>query len=160
MWIKGYENMYQISDLGRVKSFKTNKYLSNKRVDGSGYAQVALRKDGKAKEFRVNRLVALHFIGEPEDKKMTVNHKNGYKLDNRADNLEWATLSEQMTHAYKHGLKKASKGCRVVDEDTQNEIKKLYQKGKHGRSASALGKMFGISPTTVERIVRDYNDKH
>ena len=156
VWIKGYEGLYQISNLGNVKSFKTNKLLSNKRIDGSGYAQVALRKNGKVKELRINRLVAFHFIGDPENDKLTVNHKDGIKLNNKVDNLEWATLSEQMIHAYKNGLKKPVKGCRTVDKETQEEIKQLYQKGKRGRSALALGKKFGISPSTVERIVRNY----
>lgn len=161
-WIKGYEGLYEISNMGRVRTHKKNRrseFLSNKRLNADGYVHVALRKDGKAKEFRVNRLVAFHFIGEPKDKNMTVNHINGIKTDDRVENLEWSTLKQQMRHAYDNNLKKPIRGMRAVDEKTKEQIKQLYQKGKHGRSAKALGERFGISATTVERIVGARKDR-
>ena len=64
-----------------------------------------LHKEGKGKDFRVCRLVATHFIDNP-DYKPTVNHINGIKTDDRVENLEWATLNENMQHAYDTQLKR------------------------------------------------------
>lgn len=68
-----------------------------------GYLGVVLCKNGKTKLIAVHRLVAMHFIPNPENKPQ-VNHKNGVKNDNAAENLEWVTQSENMKHAVKTGL--------------------------------------------------------
>lgn len=110
-WVHGFEGKYEISDLGRIRSYATGKikYLSSKRLTKDGYIHISLRKNMKAYEYRLNRLVAETFIGKPPKDKNTVNHINGIKTDNRACNLEWASMSEQMYHAYSHKLKKAKK---------------------------------------------------
>src|SRR5690349_9031584 len=101
--IPGYEDLYQVSNIGRVKSFKRGKeavrVLSLKK---SGYLYVCLCNSIN-KHLRVNRLVALAFIPNPENKS-DVNHKNGIKSDNRVENLEWNTPSENRQHAYRAGL--------------------------------------------------------
>jgi len=84
---------YQISNLGRVKNNKTN-YILKYYSDFIGYSNVTIRKNNKNKTFKIHCLVANHFIPNPENKP-TIHHKNNIKHDNRIENLEWATMSEQ-----------------------------------------------------------------
>ena len=91
--IQGYENIYQISTFGRVKSLRKNKIMSlNKR---NGYYQICLRKNGKRKNRQVHRLVAEAFISNPLNKKI-VNHKDYDPLNNNFKNLEWCTQKENV----------------------------------------------------------------
>lgn len=108
--IPGYEGSYQVSTHGRVRSVQreicTNRGLCKiwpgivmkQYVHWRGYYIIFLRRPGeKKKKFFVHRLVALAFIENPEDKPI-VNHKNGDRKDNRLDNLEWMTDSENVRH--------------------------------------------------------------
>lgn len=109
--IKGFEGKYQISNYGNVKSIKrfVNHWqgglrLVNERLLKNfikqGYMYVDL---GNKKHYRIHRLVAESFITN-SDNKLEVNHKDGNKLNNHVNNLEWATHSENMKHSYKTGL--------------------------------------------------------
>ena len=106
--IEGYEELYQVSNLGRVKSLRNDKLLKQ-FVNRQGYSQVSLSKNGKVKLCRVNRIVCRAFIENPENKAQ-VNHIDGNKLNNRVDNLEWCTGSENVKHAYINGLQKPIRG--------------------------------------------------
>lgn len=94
--VKGYEERYEISDMGRIRRLSDGG-LMRPAINQNGYQHVVLSKNGKTKDFRVHRLVATHFI-ENKAGKRDVNHKNGIKTDNRADNLEWLTHSENELH--------------------------------------------------------------
>lgn len=101
--IKGYEGLYQVSNLGRVKSLeykgkkrdKILKLSKNKR----GYLIVNLFKSQKSKSTYVHRIVAESFIPN-KDNKTQVNHINGLKINNCIDNLEWNTPSENVSHFF------------------------------------------------------------
>ena len=100
--IKGYEGFYQVSNLGRVRSLERDVYFPNGTIhrikekilvpvlDNKGYQFVGLHKNGKRKDMKVHRLVAMAFIPNPENKPM-VNHKDENPLNNCVDNLEWCT---------------------------------------------------------------------
>lgn len=112
--IKGYEGKYQVSNLGNVKSswmWTGDKYIKREKIlrnilYKNGYLYVSLSKDGKVKRFKVNRLVAEAFIDNPYNLPIT-NHKDGDKTNNCVSNLEWCTHSENLSHAYKIGLRKS-----------------------------------------------------
>lgn len=89
-YIEDYEGLYEVSNLGRVRSLYTGKILKP-RTQGSGYLQVDLYKDGKKKNYFIHRLVALAFIpNDDPEHKTEVNHINDEdKTDNRACNLNW-----------------------------------------------------------------------
>lgn len=93
--IPGYEGRYQASSLGRIRS-KERGLLSPFR-SRDGYLVIALQKDGRRYGTGVHRLVAAAFIPNPEQKPQ-INHKNGIRSDNRPENLEWCTCSENNLH--------------------------------------------------------------
>ena len=110
--IKGYEGLYQVSNLGKIKSLNynhTNKEKIRKLdVSNKGYLSVLFCNDKGKKKYTVHRLVAEAFIPNPNSLPQ-VNHIDGNKTNNRVDNLEWCTNGYNEKHAYKLGLK--SKNC-------------------------------------------------
>lgn len=123
--IKGYEGLYAINSIGDVKSF-IGKYGVKEKIlkscyDTDGYKQVLLYKDGKRKSKKIHRLVLESFT-ENLDNKPVINHINGIKDDNRLENLEWATVSENTKHAYDKGLSKIGEGHarskKIIDKST------------------------------------------
>ena len=99
--IKGFEGKYMVSNLGRVKSLNynhTGKEGILKGVDyGYGYLYVSLTKDGKVKQYSINRLVAQAFLENP-DNLPEVNHKDEDKTNNRVENLEWCSRSYNINY--------------------------------------------------------------
>ena len=113
--IKGYEGLYKVSNLGRIKSLERKvwnrfQYVIKKerilepRYNGKGYVTYALFKTGKRKEFKGHWLVLSNFVENIENKPQ-INHINGKKDDNRVSNLEWCTNSENQKHAIANGLR-------------------------------------------------------
>ena len=157
--VDGYESLYSISNFGNIRGLKSKKLLSLNRLNADGYIHVALRKDGKAREFMLHRLVAENFIERPADKnKFSVNHKDGNKTNNNVSNLEWISLSGQMKHAYKLGLKKPKKGCTVLTDEQMEEIKGTYKRYKKGFGSVALAEKYGVASTTILRVVNGHFD--
>ena len=97
MWKTIFER-YEVSDDGVIRNKESKKILKT-FINDKGYEIVSLWLNGKDKKFRVHRLVADAFISNPENKAQ-INHIDGNKLNNRADNLEWSTHSENIMHRY------------------------------------------------------------
>lgn len=112
--IKDYEGLYQISNMGRVKSLPklmktpTTTFMTKEKIKKAnlckGYLRIGLQKNGKIKNYFVHRLVAQAFLGDANG--LTVNHKDENKLNNRADNLEYMTLVENIR--YGGGIKRSA----------------------------------------------------
>lgn len=121
--IKGYEEFYQISTLGRVWSKHTKKYLKPFCI--RGYQHVSLSLNGKIVKKKVHRLVAEAFLDNPLNKE-TVNHLNENKLDNQLINLEWATSRENTM--YGTGQKRSGLARRKMVEsyNPENGERKVY----------------------------------
>lgn len=109
--VPGYEGLYEVSSDGRVRSVehvtngvrKPSKELAVKVYKSHRYARVRLYKNMKSRDWMVHRLVAMAFVPNP-DNKPQVNHIDGNKLNNKADNLEWCTQAENNRHAIDTGL--------------------------------------------------------
>ena len=106
--INGYEWLYQISRIGEVKSFHNRKeHFLKKCYTFDWYLRVCLYKNWKGRSTCIHRIVWISFIENTFDRK-EINHKNWIKTDNRIENLEWCTRSENIKHAYTTGLKKTT----------------------------------------------------
>lgn len=101
--IPNYEGLYQVSNLGKIKSNYNNKILKPS-IDKFGYVRFSATKNKKQKTLRIHRLVKEIF--DPISNFLQVNHKDGNKQNNKLNNLEWCTDSENKIHAYKNGLMK------------------------------------------------------
>lgn len=98
--IEGFEGLYQISSNGKVISANG---IRETEISKNGYERITLWKKGKGKHYSIHRLVAMAFIPNPNNYEF-VNHIDGNKLNNRAENLEWCNLSQNVQHAYRTGL--------------------------------------------------------
>lgn len=149
--VNGYENMYEISNLGRVYSVKT-KTFKNTQLGKRGYYTVDLWKNNKRKNFKIHRLIAIYFIPNPKNKGY-VNHIDGDKTNNNLINLEWTTALENNRHARITGLN------RDIGENHHNSklkvddiilIRELAKNNTH----TSLSYMFNISRCNVAKIVK------
>lgn len=144
--IKGYEGIYQVSNFGNVKSLDradcTGRNLKGKlfstKAKKNNYITVRLLKNAKITTFSIHRLVALAFL-PLVDGKNHVNHKDGNKQNNHVDNLEWCNMSENMKHAYKHGL------AHVVNKKLSDTDLCIIKELKGNTSGVKLAKIFGVS---------------
>ena len=100
--IKGYEGLYQISNLGNVYSIKNNKLLKL-HISHKGYVVVCLYKNKKQHTQQIHRLIAQAFIPNPNNYPQ-INHIDGNKKNNQINNLEWCTQSYNIKEAYRLGL--------------------------------------------------------
>lgn len=154
--ILGYVGLYQVSNFGRVKVVGKKNFffpsLLKQTLNSSGYYVVRLYNKSKFKDYPIHRLVAVSFISNP-DKKPTVNHKNGIKIDNRVDNLEWATNKEQSAHAIKTGLVKKKRryyGVKLKPKDV-NEIRIFYAENN---TIISIANKFSVGRQTIRKVVK------
>lgn len=152
-----YEGIYKVSDLGRIKSLNYNSSGKEKirelKTKESSYVVIILcsgsKETYKRKSDRVHRLVAKAFIPNPKNKP-AVNHINGIKNDNRLENLEWVTNSENELHAHRIGLK--SSPMKGKEGKNKREVKMYSLSGdciKVFDSAKQAGKHLGISASCI-----------
>ena len=161
--IKGYENRYQVSNKGRVKSLDRAAGL-NRKIKGKilnqcntyGYLNVTLCKNGTKKTARVHRIVLSQFIENTNNYK-AINHKDGVKTNNNINNLEWCSSKQNHEHAIKLGLKTPkiqmkNMKIRCIEYDkifiSQRECQRwLIEKGYKNTLQSSISKVISKKQT-------------
>ena len=107
----GYEGLYEVSSCGQIKSLRKGALLTPHKING--YYVVRLCKNGKMKNHKVHRLVAIAFIPNPENKAF-VDHIDTNRSNNRVENLRWVTASENsLGYGYKNRVEHKKKKIRV-----------------------------------------------
>lgn len=159
--IPGFERLYAVTEDGRVWSYPKvvkngRKYARatsyggrflNPTVFSCGYFYVGLNAPNKKKKGRVHRLVAMAFIPNPLNLTQ-VNHKNGNKLDNRVENLEWCTHKQNMKHGARLGL--FPKGEKVYNHKlSEKDVRKIL---KSDISDRELAKQYKVHWSTIHYI--------
>ncbi|MBR4153376.1 MAG: HNH endonuclease [Selenomonadaceae bacterium] len=150
--IAGYEQLYHVSNFGRIKSFwgKTPRILKPELT--GVYLSVQLHIGGKKKHFRVHMLVAKAFIPNPDNKPFT-NHRDGQKFNNYVENFEWVTVSENIQHAYNTGLHKS--GTENVRAKIKNAADIVYiRENPDGLTLKQLANKFGVVKSRISDIQR------
>lgn len=155
--VVGFEGLYEVSNLGNIKSIERNgtkkggRTLSNV-LDTYGYQMCKLRNKNIIKMVKVHRVVAQAFIPNIENKPQ-VNHKDGNKLNNCVNNLEWVTSKENINHAVKHNLIDVKKNLKNFEGIKVNQI-------HDGRiintfnTVSEASKITGINRTGIQKVLR------
>lgn len=177
--IKGFEN-YQISNLGHIKNIKYHRQQKSQILKPhqkeNGYLSITLSKNGKTKIFYIHRLVANYFVDNKAGKPC-VNHKDGCRNNNIAENLEWVTHSENTKHSYRElGYKisketiqkrvQTHKNNYVMSEDTKKKIGESNRKNSCKRvlcielnrefsSAAMASEWLGLTKKVVCRACRN-----
>lgn len=162
--IKGFEGLYQISSYGRIKSYDRyirngfNTYIKKGKIrknqfSNNGYYIIIFNINTKMYQYLIHRLVASNFIPN-ENNYSQVNHKDGNKLNNNVENLEWITPSNNIIHSINNNLTsqwgETHKSTKLKKEDIK-EIRKL---GKT-MSRTDISKEYGISIKAVCNIINN-----
>ncbi len=151
--IEGFEGLYQVSNLGKVKSLKRKTYSRRRykehperilkdNVDAHGYVYYFLYKDGKAKRYKGHKLVAHAFIPNPNNYPF-INHKDENKANNCVSNLEWCTPSYNLNYGSRS--QKYMKPVIMIDSKSQKEIKRF-------KSLKQVEDEMGISHSKVSYV--------
>ena len=165
--ISGYEGFYEVSNLGNVRS--VDRYVRSgngnlrkipsrpvAQVVTHGYKVVCLSRNNKQKCIRVHKIVCSEFnrAGAPDE---VVNHTDGDKMNNRADNLEWVTHQENVVHAVETGL--FGERAKKATPEVVAAIRAEYIPYDRKHSTIALGRKYGIDPAYVWRIINGQKRK-
>lgn len=167
--VAGYEGLYEVSDLGQVR--RIGRAARNGRGHGGGarigrilrplphrggYRAVQLWKDGSMRRFLLHVIVARAFLGVPPEG-TEVNHIDGVKPHNAANNLEYVTRTGNMEHAYRTGLRASGEQhpWSKLSAEQVAEIRKIHATGEMG--CRKLGRRFGVAKATIQLIINGRN---
>ena len=147
-WVAGYEGRYMVSDQGRLIAVPTDGrdgVTMAPRIS-NGYIKATLSRNGEPESVGMHRLVARAFCPGYRAG-LEVNHKNGDKADNRAENLEWVTRSENELH--KSRVLKVGHEHRRARRFTDDQIREIRTSSIGTRP---IARMFGVTPTAIRQI--------
>lgn len=163
--LDGYEGIYEISSLGRVRSVPRKITTALGRVQfykgrvlrqthaWTGYLAVHVSSENKGATISVHRAVALAFCERDDPAKNQVNHKNGIRDDNRSSNLEWVTARENAAHATSIGRRCPIRNVGYGNSKlTWADVQKIRVMYRRGDGVLSIAKTFGVARNTIKRI--------
>lgn len=123
---------------------------------GTDYQIINLSKlDGSKRTFRVHRLVMMAFNPVKDMNELEVNHMDGNKKNNKLENLEWCTTSENQIHAFKTGLKEARKGEESnFSKLTKKDVKKVFELREKGLLQREIAEIIGCTRSNISYILK------
>lgn len=154
--VEGYDGMYQVSDIGRVRSLKFGKTrILKNNILPSGYVQIGLNKNGRVKTKYIHRLVANAFINNDDESKNEINHIDECKQNNRVSNLEYCDRRYNMTYNDLHKRKKNHLGDGGL---TKRALANRSRKLIHYKQ---IGELYDCNMTDKENleVIRQYGVK-
>lgn len=164
--VVGYEGIYEVSNLGRVRTHKDKITFSNKhgvrkwkqrilkdKTPNGRDVRVSLWKDKKPKDFLVHRLVATAFLPKIEGK-TCVNHIDGNPKNNNVENLEWCTHEENQNHAFDNGLANTNQEIVLFNKITKETF---YFRSK-AKASKFLGKSHGFISDQIKKGKTEYEN--
>jgi hypothetical protein len=167
--VVGFENIYSVSNIGRIrrdapgcgKTFPGK--ILKQPVGSNGYSIVCLTNLGCHRVRLVHQLVAYAFLG-PRPLNIVINHKNGIKTDNRLENLEYCTIGENQSHAYRIGIKSRDCGVKgsanTMARLTEENVREIRSSPRYRGWLSAFARKFNVNPATIQSVVHRRNWKH
>ena len=158
--VSGYRGIFSVSSCGNIYSHRTNRQLKL-MTNHAGYKVLSSKVLGKSVYKFVHRLVAKEFILQKEGKDF-INHKDGCKSNNKYENLEWCTHSENMIHSFTVLGRKQPAGfkskCFNLSEQDVNFILNTYKPRCRSFGARALAKQLEVHHTTILKVIKDFRE--
>ena len=157
---------YYVTDQGEVYSKNYNRRIGVDRklkpeIANNGYLRYTIWVKGKRTRFLAHRLIAIVLIENPKNLKY-VNHKNSIRTDNRVDNLEWCTMSDNIKHGYSDGFLIPTQGelhgNHILTEQQVLRVRKMYVPRKF--SQEKVAELFGVKRGCIKDIVERKTWKH
>lgn len=167
-YIEGTNNLYQVSNCGRIRSFnlqgggsRAEPYYLATTITPKGYCTSQGQINCNKIEFKHHREVAKAFIPNPENKP-EVNHIDCDKTNNHVSNLEWCTHQENMNHAYENNLIPVLRGSKIgmskLHENDVLQIRSIYE--QKFATQVQIAKAYNVSQRTISLIVRNETWTH
>lgn len=147
--IVGFEDCGEVSNTGLIRNKRG--VIRKTSVAKNGYERVGFH--GGQTTVAVHRLVARAFC-EGHDEHLEVNHKDGDKLNNVAENLEWVTKSDNIKHAFANGLKTHNRHNMIIQDE---DLPHLLERRKAGETYSSIADDYGVDYRTMFKRLKEYN---
>lgn len=149
-WREIPDTHYSVSDLGRVVSRYCGRWrILKPRDNGGGYLQVKLRSRGEYSDLYVHRLIAAAFLPPRPTLTHQVNHIDGCKKNNRADNLEWMTPKQNTVHFHASHTQRKGPPAKHL---TLDQLRDVRERLSRGETKSGIARSYGVSRGTIRSI--------
>lgn len=142
---------YEASTLGRIRNIRTQRILKFSNIRRGYKIFKAYYPDGSCRNMTVHKAVGTTFVGNPQ-KLPQINHKDGDKSNNKADNIEWCTCAGNIKHAFKTGLRPKKYRIKYRAKITPTMVRRIKMALLTGMRQNEVVNIFKVSKSTVEGI--------